>query len=148
MYEQAREWTGLWSLLVPLGLPSLVAVLASGIYLATTLGVWDSGWARAAIPTLVIVAVAGGIVGPRRNRLRAAIAMSAGPLPRDFRIQLQQPLFPASWRFRAALIVGLVFDMTAKPDVGGVLLISTAAAVGIVLALPVWTAHAKASVRP
>lgn len=147
-YEQAREWTGLWSLLVPLGLPSLVAVLASGIYLATTLGVWDSGWARAAIPTLVIVAVAGGIVGPRRNRLRAAIAMSAGPLPRDLRIQLQQPLFPASWRFRAALIVGLVFDMTAKPDVGGVLLISTAAAVGIVLALPVWTAHAKASVRP
>jgi hypothetical protein len=144
-YEQAREWAGLWTLLVPVGLPSLLVVLASGIYLATTLGVWDSGWARAGIPTLVLVAVAGGIVGPRRNRLRAAIATSAGPLPRDLRIQLRQPLFLASWNFRAALIVGLVFDMTAKPDVGGVLLISTAAVVGIALDLPAWTAHARTS---
>ncbi|MGH9143701.1 MAG: hypothetical protein ACRD2I_21405, partial [Vicinamibacterales bacterium] len=89
--------------------------------------------------------VAGGIVGPRRNRLQAAIATSAGPLPGDLRLQLRQPLFLASWCFRAALIVGLVFDMTAKPDVGGVLLISTAAVIGIVLGLPAWTAHARAS---
>jgi hypothetical protein len=144
-YEQAREWAGLWTVLVPLGLPSLLVVLASGIYLATTLGVWDSGWARAAVPTLVLVAVAGGIVGPRRNRLGAAIATPVGPLPRDLRIQLRQPLFLASWCFRAALIVGLVFDMTAKPDVGGVLLIGTAAALGIALGLPAWTAHARTS---
>jgi hypothetical protein len=95
-YEQAREWAGLWSMLVPLCLPSLLMVLASGVYLATTLGVWDFGWAKAAVPTLVIVAVAGGMVGPRRNRVRAAIATSAGPLPRDLRIHLRQPLFLAS----------------------------------------------------
>jgi len=148
-YEQAREWAGLWSLLVPLGLPSLLAVLATGIYLATTLGVWDFGWARAAIPTLVIVAVAGGTVGPRRNRLSAALATSAGPLPRDLRIRLRQPMFVASWRFRAALIAGLLFDMTAKPDVGSALLISAAAVIGIGFGLPAWIGQEPASeVKP
>jgi hypothetical protein len=141
-YEQAREWAGLWNLLSPLGLPSLLVVLASGIYLATTYGLWESGWTRAAIPTLVIVAVAGGVLGPRRNRLRAAIATSAGPLPLDIRMQLRQPLLQASWRFRAALIGGLVFDMTAKPDLGGVLLISAAVLIGIILGLPAWIASA------
>jgi hypothetical protein len=144
-YEQAREWAGLWSVLVPLGLPSLLVVLASGIYLASTLAVWEFGWARAAIPTLVLVAVAGGIAGPRRSRLRAALATSAGPLPRDLRMQLRQPLFLASWRFRAALILGLVFDMTAKPDLGVVLLISAAALFGIVVSFPVWIAPASTS---
>lgn len=142
-YEQAREWAGLWSLLVPLGLPSLLVVLASGVYLASTLGAWKLGWAQAAIPTLVIVAIAGGIVGPRRNGLRAAIATSAGPLPLELRVQLRHPLFLASWRFRAALIAGLVFDMTAKPDLGGVLLISVAALIGIVVGFLAWAAPPK-----
>jgi hypothetical protein len=66
-------------LLAPIGIPSVLIVLASGIYLATTLGVWHFGWAQVAVPTLVIAAVAGAIVGPRRNRLRAAFATNTGP---------------------------------------------------------------------
>jgi hypothetical protein len=38
-----------------------------------------------------------------------------------------------------------VFDMTAKPNVGGVLLISTKAIIGIALGLPAWTAQASTS---
>ena len=144
-YEQAREWAGLWSLLLPLGLPSLLIVLASGIYLATTLGVWEVGWVQAAVPTLVLVAVTGGIVGPRRNRVRAALATGAGPLPRDLRMQLGQPLFLASWRFRAALIAALVFDMTARPTAGGAWLIAAGVLAGIVVSLPAWSAGLKSS---
>src|SRR5262245_14730521 len=86
-YEQAREWAGLWSLLLPLGLPSVLVVLASGIYLATSLGLWEFGWAQVSVPTVVIVAVAGGIVGPRRNRLQKAIATNAGVLPNGLKAE-------------------------------------------------------------
>jgi|SRR5262245_41843405 len=144
-YEQAREWTGLWSLLVPLAVPSLLVVLGSGIYLATTFGLWELGWTKAAIPTLVIVAVAGGIIRPRRNRSRAAVATGAGPLAPAVRIELQHPLFLASWRFRATLLVGLVFDMTAKPDLSGVLLISVAVLIGIGVSIPAWFESVRAS---
>src|SRR5262244_786529 len=92
-YEQAREWAGVWTLLVPLGVPSVLVVLASGIYLATTLGLWEFGWVEVAVPTLVLVAVAGGIVGPRRNRLRKAIATNAGALPNGLEAELRHPLF-------------------------------------------------------
>ena len=91
-YEQARESAGLWSLLAPLGGPSLLVVLASGAYLATTLGVWVVGWVEVAVPTLVVVAIAGGITGPHKTRIRVAIATNAGPLTRDLQTQLRQSL--------------------------------------------------------
>ena len=136
--EQAREWTRLWSLLQPIGIPSVVVILASGIYLATTLGVWELGWVEVAVPTLIMVAVAGGVVGPRRNRLQMAIAKSAGPLPVDLQTQLRQPLLVASWRFRAALLIGLVFEMVARPESSGVLVMAAFALIGICWGLLAW----------
>jgi hypothetical protein len=59
------------------------------------------------VPTLVIVAIAGGIVGPRRNRLRATFAAKDGPLPRSVQIEIRDPLLLASWRLRAALLTGV-----------------------------------------
>src|SRR5262245_66301543 len=71
-YEQAREWAGVWSVLVPLGVPSVLVVLASGIYLATTLGLWQFGWVEVAVAPLALVAVAGAVGRARRKRLRKA----------------------------------------------------------------------------
>jgi hypothetical protein len=94
----------------------------------------------------VVVALVGGIIGPRRNRLQAAIAKSTGPLPRDVQTELRQPLLLASLRFRAALIVGLVFDMTARPDSDSVLVSAAIALIGIVLSLRAWRSrHARIS---
>jgi hypothetical protein len=123
-YEQARDWTGLWSTLLPLGLPAVLVVLTTGIYLAATLGpgMWTATWVKAAVPALVLVALAGAVVGPRRSRLRSALASGAGSLSSDLRLQLGHPLLVASWRWRAALLTGLVFLMTAKPESSGALL--------------------------
>jgi len=144
-YEQAREWAGLWSLLFPIGVPSVVVVLASGVYLATTLGLWEFGWAEVSVPSLVIVAVAGGIVGPRRNRLRATFAAKHGPLPRSVQIEIRHPLLLASWRLRAALLTGVVFEMTTKLDSGSVLLMTAVGLIAISWSLPAWrTAYARA----
>src|SRR5438876_3642752 len=62
-YEQAREWSGLWGLLLRLGLPAALLVLASGIYLATTFGMWQVNWVSIAVPTYVGVIVTGAITG-------------------------------------------------------------------------------------
>jgi hypothetical protein len=138
-YEQAREWSRLFAWLLPLGMPATLVALASGIYLATTTAAWELGWVKLAVPTLVAVAVAGAIVGPRRNRLRAAITNGAGALPQDLVAQLQHPLLAASWRFRSALLAGLLFEMTVQPDLrGDVIVMGGTALVGFVWSLPLW----------
>ena len=148
-YEQAREWVGLWSLLAPLGIPAVLVVLASGMYLATTLGLWEFGWVEVAVPTLVIVAVAGGIIGPRRNRLRKSIATNVGALPNRLKAELRHPLLVASWRLRAALLLGLVFEMTTKLDSGSVLLMAGVAVISIGWGLPILrTRHQMSETNP
>src|SRR5262249_7152673 len=123
-YEQARECAQLWTLLPVVGAPSILLALASGIYLATFLGIWSIRWVAVAVPTLVIVAIAGGVTAPSRNRVRAAIGGSNGPLPADLRQQLRHPLHSTSLRVRTALLSALVVDMVVKPD----------AAIGLVVA--------------
>ena len=136
-YEQAREWTAVWTLLPAIGAPSILLSLASGIYLATLLGVWGFSWAQVSVPTLVMVAVAGGVVGPRRNRVRAAIGSNNGPLPDVLRHQIRHPSLSTSWRVRATLLSALVVDMVIKPD-GAIGLLAALALVGIVWSIPQW----------
>jgi hypothetical protein len=136
-FEQAREWSDTWRLLLPVGLPGMLVVLSSGIYLAVTVGAWELGWVRVAVPTLVLVAIAGAIVGPRRNRLRSVLAEGFGALPADLQDQLRHPLFIASWRVRAALLVALVFAMTARPD-PALPTMGAFFALGIVASLPAY----------
>jgi len=141
-YEQAREWAGLWRLLGPVGGPSTLTVLASGIYLAVMLGAWELGWVRAAIPILIVVGIAGAPAGPRRKRIRAAIEARVGPLPADVRTQVRDPLLVASIRARAMLIAVVVFVMTARPPMfGAAALIGSAAALGLLAGATAWRAR-------
>src|SRR5262249_1330387 len=124
-YEQAREWTRLWPLLVPLGAPAVLLALASGIYLATLLGVWSAGWVAVAIPTMVLIAVVGGTTAPARKRIEMAIGQQLGrPLQ-----SVEHPIRDARWiaaslRIRAALLLGLLFEMTVKPETGVVVILA------------------------
>ena len=136
-YEQAREWTRLWGVLPIMGAPSVLIALASGIYLATSLGLWEFGWTRIAVPTLVVVAVLGGIIGPHRNRVRKAVAAATGALPLDLQRQLRRPLDTASWRLRGAVLCALVFEMTTRSD-AALLTMTPFAAVGLLWATAAW----------
>jgi hypothetical protein len=140
-YEQAREWSSLWSLLLPIGLPAVLAVLASGIYLATTVGAWELGWVKVAVPTFVLVAIAGAVVGPRRKRLQADLAEKKGSLPVEMRLRFRDPLFITSLRCRAALLLSLVFVMTNRPE-SALLTIASFGAVGVLASVPAWRARA------
>src|SRR5262245_37058138 len=99
-YEEARQGMDMWPLLQRVGLPSFLVILASGIYLATTLAVWLFAWAAIAVPTLVVVAAAGAVIGPQRARIRAAAATGVGPLSNAAQLKLRDPIILASWRFR------------------------------------------------
>src|SRR5262245_58868447 len=115
-YEQAREWARVWRVLPLIGAPSVLVALASGIYLASSLGLWEFGWTRIAVPTVVVVAILGGILAPHRKRVQKALSVFTGALPPDVQQQLRRPLDAASWRVRAAVLSGLVFEMTTKTD--------------------------------
>lgn len=136
-YEQARDWSGLGRLLMLIGLPATLVALASGIYLATTEGLWSVSWAFVAVPAYLGVMVAGGIAGPRRNRADTALRTGAGSLPGELRRQVRHPVLIASWRFRTALLVGILFIMTARPS-WAVWAIVSAAALGIIWSVPAW----------
>ena len=117
-YEEAREWTRVWSVLPAIGAPSLLIAFGSGVYLASLLGAWELGWVTVAVPTLVAVGVAGGLTAPARKRVRATLASHAGGLSNDARVQLRKALWAPSLRLRTTLLLGLVFEMTVKPDAG------------------------------
>jgi hypothetical protein len=114
-YERAREGARLYRLLVPLGMPATIVVLLSGVYLATTLRLWSLRWVWLAPPALVAIAIAGGILAPRRSRIRSAIAAGAGPLPDELAHTLRARLLVGSLWTRTALLLTLVFAMTTKP---------------------------------
>src|SRR5262249_59288014 len=110
---------------------------------------WPFGLAEVALPALVAVAVAGGITGPRRNRLQKSLAANTGPLPNELATGLRHPLLVTSWRVRAALLLGLVFVMTTKMDSGSVWLLSGVLMIGIGWSLPVLrTPHAASVANP
>jgi hypothetical protein len=137
-YEQAREWAGLWRLLGPVGGPSTLIVLASGIYLATTLGAWAIAWVRVAIPTLVVVGIAGAPAGLRRKRIRADIEARSGPMPVEIRTRVRDPLLVASIRFRATLLAALLFAMTARPTLGAAVMMGSAVALAGIVSASAW----------
>jgi len=142
--EQAREWSRLFGVPRVLTLPSALVAVASGMYLATASGSWSLPWVRPAFPTIIAIAVLGGIVGPRRKRLVAALAAGAGVVPHELRSSMAHPLFAASWRLRTALLAALLFEMCARPEGPAALLwLGAFALAGLVWTLPAWGRRAE-----
>lgn len=83
----ALEGAGVEKPLPAVGGLSMLAVLASGLYLATLRALWDQAWVQPAVPALVAVAIAGAL----RSKLGAA-----------------------SWRFRFGALAGVLVLMTTK----------------------------------
>jgi hypothetical protein len=118
-YEQAREWMHVWPLLGWIGGPAVLTALASGIYLASSLGMWQASWVAVAIPTIVAMGILGGMTGPSRKRIAVALGAHDGALPDAVNWQLRHTgWLAASLRIRTALLGGLLFEMTAKPNAG------------------------------
>jgi hypothetical protein len=139
-YEQGRESMAVWGLVAKVGGPATLVALASGIYLARSISAWNRSWVAVAIPTMIVIAIAGVPSARIRKRLAKLIAVNAGSLPDELRTQLTPRTWTASLRVRTALLLGLVYEMTAKPT-EGVLAIVAFAVLGLAWgALPLHSA--------
>jgi hypothetical protein len=112
---QVREWVTLLRGLRRIDGPAGLTVLVSGGYLATH-GAGHHAWVAAGIIGMVLMAVLGVVVGrPRFLAIVKAIPATDGPVSSLLRARLENPVLRATAATRAAIGLGVVFDMTVKP---------------------------------
>ena len=143
--EQAREWLGAVRLVRVVGPASLAAVLVTGLYMAAT--AWGAApWIVVALGAMASLPPLGALNGLRLAAIRRKLAPESGPLSPAARRRLREPLLWTSVHVRSAILLGIVFLMTAKPDTGGALLaIATAVALGLLASGPAWAPGARAT---
>lgn len=114
--DQLRTWTGISARVPAIFGSSLGVLLISGGYLSAKLGsMAQQGWVLVTLGVIVVVAVIGGAIGPRRVRpIRQAANEASGPLPADLRSRLTDPWLTASIRVRFVLALGIVFLMCTR----------------------------------
>lgn len=138
--EEVRPILGLSSLSGPvLGIGMLVNLVA-GLYMTADTWGWQTAWIIVAIVTLVLFIAAGAVMGTRRGAIANLIKdMPDSPLPETVAQRIHDPLFGTSVYMMLALLLGIVFLMTAKPALdGSIVAIVVAAVLGAVVSLPLW----------
>ena len=126
---QVREWMTLLRGLRRIDAPAALTILVSGGYLAEH-GAGHHAWIAAGIVGMVLMAVLGIAVGRARLlAIAAAIPATDGPIPPSLRGRLDNPVLRASAATRAAIGLGIVFDMAVKPAAAGAVIALVAALV-------------------
>ncbi len=136
--EQARAWFDVLGLVRRIGPAALAAILLSGFYLMATEWGWTA-WIGVALVGMGVLAALGALNGVPLAALGRELTTHQGTLAVPVRQRLQNPRFVASIQTRVALVLGIVFLMTVKPDLGGSLLtIGLAVVLGLVASVPAW----------
>ncbi len=134
--DQVRGWMGILKGVRPVGFASMLTTVLTGLYMMLT--VWGgAAWVIVSLGALVLViALSLALTGPRMAPIGRAL-MTGAPTPTIQRLA-SQPLLWISIQTRIAIVLGIVFLKTVKPDWGGSLLtIGVAIVLGIASALPV-----------
>jgi hypothetical protein len=134
----AREWFKLFASLRRLYPFSWTLILIPGFYMAAT--VWRGvAWISIALASVVLLVVLGAALGGRLLApVGRALSAESGPLSTDLRQQIDKPLLWASLRTRTAIALGIVFLMTAKPDlIGSSITMVVAVLLGLAFSLPI-----------
>jgi hypothetical protein len=134
--EQARDWLWLLGVIRRLSPASMAGLLLAGIYMAAA--VWGgAGWIVVAFVALLLLPPLGMIAGFRLPAVERELAGQTGPLSAGLRRRLDEPLFLASIQIRTAIVLGIVFLMTNKPDAAGsALAIAVALVLGAGFSVP------------
>ena len=106
---QVAMWEGVAGLARIFGPASVVAILASGLYMMVSSWGWVP-WLAVGLFAWLLVAVMGAINGIRLSLVVRQTRTDAGAFGR-----LRSPAFVISWLTRLAIGLGIVFLMTDKP---------------------------------
>jgi hypothetical protein len=137
---QVREWMTVFRGLRRIDAPAGLTILLSGGYLAQH-GAGHHAWVAVGIVGMVLMAVLGAGVGrPRVLAIVAAIPAMDGPVTPSLRARIENPVLRATAATRAALGLGIVFDMVVKPPAAGAAIV-----LAIALAIGAATSLARAA---
>jgi hypothetical protein len=104
-----------------------LVLAASGLYMVHAHWSIASAWVIAAIIIFVYLASTGPLVFGRRMRAAVNAAERAGVINSEVRLLLDDPFLATMGRLRVALLALLVFLMTTKPGMAGILVAFVAA---------------------
>lgn len=112
--DQLRFPSAVFRRLGPVYGISFAGILLGGIYLAASLHLRAAWVPVALLATLVFLAVGGMVTGRRMSRIRRALREPA-PSFQDLLAVAKSNSLVISYGFRAGMLVGIVFLMTAMP---------------------------------
>ena len=121
-----------------------VLLVAAGITLAARFWSFADAWIATSIGLVIAQGLAGSVIVDRRmKRLRAALASAPDGAPStNVTVLARDPLLHAGSRIAVPIIVEILFLMTVKPSVPGILWsLLTAAVLGILI----WPGFARRS---
>ena len=102
---ETQTWIGVWPKMLPLTIASAVLLIASGIYLAARVAVWNQGWIQVSLLSLLIIAPLGALAG-RRVQAIASNRDAAGA----------HAQLAALVSCRTTVALAVVMLMTIKPN--------------------------------
>ncbi len=135
--DQVRTWMGIIKNTTNLGMPSMLMLFLTGLYMVLR----DVGWTPWILVVLgaVVLAMAltMALTRPRMAAMSRALDNEKWPVSQRFHNLASQPILWISIQTRATIALGIVFLKIAQPDLGGSLLVIGAAIVlGVGSALP------------
>ncbi|GHO61191.1 hypothetical protein KSC_000830 [Ktedonobacter sp. SOSP1-52] len=130
--EEVRALMYVNDLSVPFGDGSGLVLLIAGLYLA--LSVWSllTSWILVALISLILILPTNAVlIGPRRRALIKQLEHSApeGKISLALSQHIYNPILWTTSQTTAVLLLGIVFLMTTKPDLGGSLIVMAVALV-------------------
>jgi hypothetical protein len=130
--EQVRDSAGIAGLTRLVGQVAALAILVPGLYLTATSWGWVP-WILAGLAAWVFTAVLGTVVAVRPGAMGRSAAAGGKRLSPELAAELRNPIPLVACRLRVAIVLGVVFLMTAKPDLfGSVLALLAATVIGAV----------------
>jgi hypothetical protein len=137
--EEARALMRVNDLSGPIGAASALLLLIAGLYLALTQWSLLAGWILVAlISLLVMLPTVAALIAPRRSAIVKQLAQEApsGEISPALQAHLRDPILLAVVQTVAALLLGLTYLMTTKPDLlGSIIVMLVALLVGVALSL-------------
>jgi len=146
--DQVRSWLRIYKLSLPISGPGLLLLILSGGYLASITGGMKQGYISASLLGIVFALGIGFVfILPRLRTLRAALPDGNTPLSEAGRARLQDSMILTLIRTRFVLALGIIYLMTAKPQLlsTSLFILLGAIVLGMLCSVSAWTAAPASS---
>jgi uncharacterized membrane protein len=134
--EETLRWIRATAPLPLLLLPSLVAVLGSGIYMASRIQAFGRGWISASLLSILLIAAVSIAAGPATRALQRYAREGKSD---EIRRNLVRPLLVIPVRLQVALLLTITFLMVVRTNLALSLeIVGLGTAMGLLWSVSAW----------